>query len=232
MKNLSNKEKILLIILIVLATVFLYYKFLILPIRDEYVSTATNVKNLQKQLSGLKQTEASNAKLAKDLAEMKGKYDEAAKSLPKYERVPDIARSLKPIFDNNKVNFTNITFGQAANYDASKNGTANAAANSNASGSSSAPAQAGSANKNDLTLMSVPVNISISGDYDNIMACINAIENYERITEIDTIGLSGSDKGDIQASLSMRYYFISNTKNDELKYDFNTGNYGKNNLFK
>ena len=73
------------------------------------------------------------------------------------------------------------------------------------------------------------VNISLTGEYKNIINFIKNIENYSRISDVSNISLSPGEGTMLNVSLTANFYNL-NYKEKE-NYDFNNGTYGKENSF-
>ncbi|WP_289128944.1 type 4a pilus biogenesis protein PilO, partial [uncultured Clostridium sp.] len=73
------------------------------------------------------------------------------------------------------------------------------------------------------------VNISLSGEYENIIKFIKSIENYSRISDVSDISLSPGEGNLLNASLTANFYNLN--YNERENYDFNDGTYGKENSF-
>ena len=73
------------------------------------------------------------------------------------------------------------------------------------------------------------VNISLTGEYENIIKFIKAIEYYSRIADVSNISLSPGEGTLLNASLTANFYNLNYKENES--YDFNNGTYGKENSF-
>ena len=73
------------------------------------------------------------------------------------------------------------------------------------------------------------VNISLVGEYENIINFIKAIENYSRIADVSNISLSTGEGNLLNASLTANFYNLNYQEGEN--YDFNNGTYGKENSF-
>ncbi len=214
MKSLSKREKILVIAMLSIAIFYAYYKLFLSPAISEIMHLKSVVSSYNNQLQQLRLTSDSNKKLDTQLQEKEKKFEESTKVLPQSAREPEVAYNLKAMADGSKVKVDNISFGQPA--------------------SSAATQQSNGQNNNTNSqtgVMTLPVTLLVTGDYNSIISFTSSIESGGRLAEIETLNISqGSSL--LQANINVNFYYVNGTESNSDKFDFNHGTYGKDNLFK
>ena len=222
MKGLSLREKVLLCILLIAALFYGYYKFYLNPMLSTMKETKSAIENLKVQEQRIKDAPAIKEQLTAKLNETSVLYKASLLEIPSQYRDSEISYDLKALCDANSATLTSISLGSgstAANNSASTDGT-----NTNTNGNQGTPS--------DLALYSAPVVISVTGSYDSTMNLINAIENDTRTALVGSVAISKNAEGDsLTTSISLTYYYLDNSMDVDEVYDFNTGTYGKGNLF-
>ena len=74
------------------------------------------------------------------------------------------------------------------------------------------------------------VNISLTGEYENIIKFIKAIEYYSRIADVSNISLNPAEGTKLNAGITANFYNLNYEEAES--YEFNDGIYGKDNSFK
>jgi type IV pilus assembly protein PilO len=207
LKDLSKREKYLLIVLGVTLVFYCYYRLLMLPIINGIGTSKSNIDKYNDEINSQVLNSLVVQKDKKQLEEVKTNIDKSLAAFPQDERNPEIAYDIKAISNNCNVLLGAINFGQPAEYSR----------------------QQGPKVSNKL--MSVPVTLQVSGDYRNITNFISKIENDSRMAVVDTAALSGNE-GLVQSSISVSYFYMPSQNMMNAQYDFNNGIYGKDNLFK
>lgn len=239
MSNLSNREKYLIIVIGVLAVIYVYYSFFLSPVMNKIKAEKSKVDVYNTQLKNINAMKTDNKKLSNELDTLKEKNNQNSMALPNFERNPEIPYKLKAMADSNKVSISNINLSQPTAYSQTSsntpsNNTNNSPQNNTNSSSNMVTAKPGS-------LLSIPVNLSVTGDYDGIINFISSIEKAERLSVINSINLSSQSTGgspnsslnsNITATITLDYFYIAPSSKDKVEYDFNKGNYGKDNPFK
>jgi type IV pilus assembly protein PilO len=207
LKNLSKREKYLLIALATALVFYCYCRLLMLPIINGIVVSKANIDKYNDEINSQVSNSLVVQKDKKQLEELKANIDKSLAAFPQDERNPEIAYDIKAIGNNCNVLLGAINFGQAAEY-ILQNGP-----------------------KVSSKVMSVPVTLQVLGDYRNITNFIGKIESDSRMTVVDTAALSGNE-GLLQSNISVNYLYMPSQNTADTKYDFNNGTYGKDNLFK
>ncbi|MCM8711513.1 type 4a pilus biogenesis protein PilO [Clostridium sp. SYSU_GA19001] len=208
MKNLSKREKIMLITASVLLVLYGYFRLLLLPVITEIQVTTKNINKYTEELNSQNSIKLISQNNKNQLEELKSKIQETLKALPESERNPEIAYKVKVLGDKSGVDIDFLSFesAQIAKQD-EKNSL------------------------NELGIIQVPLTVQVIGEYKNILNFINSIENDNRIAEVDRVEISGEDSK-LKASISFSYLYMEAENKKDVQYDFNKGNYGKEDLFK
>lgn len=218
LNDLSKREKVLIGVLLILLILYVYYYFFLSPVFKQINEVKNNISEDMIQIDKINSTEAEIKKLNTEYDACKLKFADASNKLPENERNPEISYNLKALGDKNSITIDGITYAVPADYKA---------ANQNG-------AQANNTQKTapgDIKLNVVPVQINIEGAYPSIMNFVNSIENGSRISRVDGINITSTDKG-LNAAINVSYYFTEGIDNNRASYTFNKGAYGKTDLFK
>lgn len=228
--NLSNREKVLLAVLLVVALFYGYYKFFLSGMLDTISEKKTSIQSLQQQEQKIREASATKDKLNSELNEAMVLYNASLLEIPKQYRNSEIAYRLKELCDANSTVLSSVSFGTASPVSRGTSGSSgsedtNTQETQETQGSQETNAGAGG-------LYSVSVSMSITGSYNAIMNLVDAIENDTRTSHVESIGItSSSSGGDLSANLSLTFYYMGNGGDEEETYYFNTGTYGKSDLF-
>jgi type IV pilus assembly protein PilO len=232
--NLSRREKYLIVIIGVLAIIYVYYSFFLSPVINKIKIEKSTVDSYNVQLKNINGMKASNMKLINELDDLKEKNNKNSIALPNFEKNPEITYKLKTMADTNNVNISNVNMSQPITYSQSSSNTSNNSTNSSQQSNTN-----NSSNSNSVvvtaklgSLLSIPVSITINGDYDGIMNFISSIEKDERLSIMNTVSLDSQSSNGITTIITLDYFYIAPSANDKVEYDFNKGDYGKDNPFK
>ncbi|MDP4143040.1 MAG: hypothetical protein Q8936_00965 [Bacillota bacterium] len=223
--ELENSEKILIGILTIIALGAIIY-FLVAPSIRDINNYKEQISQEQQKLDEFKDTEKKNASKRVKLAKLKKDYSDSEKIIPRDERNPEITINVNEICSSKKVELQGLNFGPPAKFSAAQAKEKN------------------NSTKDVLkdSLVSVPVNMTVKGEFLDIVNYINALETDKRMALVQTVNLTKDDKGVITGNLQANYYYVdtsktSNDKNglgkEDLQYDFDNGTAtGKDDLFK
>lgn len=220
--NLSKKERLLISIVIIIGVFCLYLNFIFIPSITSIIDKTATIDDYNKQIQNIQDTKKKNEKLILDFNTLKIEFDRTSKQLPYSERIPEITRNIKPLIDNSGVTFGPMSVGKPAEF------------------IFTVPAKEVKKDKKDnkdskVKLMSIALKLTTTGTYPNLIKLIDSIEKVEaenRIATIDNVTFSPSPTA-VQANIGLRYYFLSNSKENDLNYEFaNNGVFGKEDPFK
>lgn len=208
MIKLQKREKQYLILMGIALFIFIYLKYIMLPVLDNINKNKGDIDNYKSQLNLLQISGLKNNRLKSQVAKAKKNYNVALLNLPLLEKNPEIVYNLKPIADQNNVTLDSISLSDGILY---------------------VP------NVNDLTkknklpiessnLYSVNTNLNVStSDYSNIMDFLSAVENDKRINEIANFSIQYQRQNKItgnsndtqkQPDVTSSQSIISDTQND------------------
>ncbi|QLY79344.1 type 4a pilus biogenesis protein PilO [Clostridium intestinale] len=208
LNKLSHKEKILLLIVAIMSVFFIYYNYLIIPTMDKLAPLETEVEALRNKTLNYENIENKIIIKEKEYNELKDKYNESARALPKIDKYPELSKELNDLANKNTVTLQSIAMEKGQVYqqgDASKD--------------TSTPS---TSNKGGLSTQKV--TLSLKGDFSNILNLVNDLENGSRICEINSITSTKES-----STINLTFYYAPGDM--EENYDFNSGSYGKDNMF-
>ncbi len=208
LNKLSHKEKILLLIVAIMSVFFVYYNYLIIPTMDKLAPLETEVEALRNKTLNYENIENKIIIKEKEYNELKDKYNESARALPKIDKYPELSKDLNDLANKNTVTLQSIAMEKGQVYqqgDTSKD--------------ASTPS---TSNKGGLSTQKV--TLSLKGDFSNILNLVNDLENGSRICEINSITSTKES-----STINLTFYYAPGDM--EENYDFNSGNYGKDNMF-
>lgn len=208
LNKLSHKEKILLLIVAIMSVFFVYYNYLIIPTMDKLAPLETEVEALRNKTLNYENIENKIIIKEKEYNELKDKYNESARALPKIDKYPELSKDLNDLANKNTVTLQSIAMEKGQVYqqgDTSKD--------------ASTPS---TSNKGGLSTQKVI--LSLKGDFSNILNLVNDLENGSRICEINSITSTKES-----STINLTFYYAPGDM--EENYDFNSGSYGKDNMF-
>ncbi|WP_238907172.1 type 4a pilus biogenesis protein PilO [Clostridium sp. YIM B02506] len=208
LNKLSHKEKILLLIVAIMSVFFVYYNYLIIPTMDKLAPLETEVEALRNKTLNYENIENKIIIKEKEYNELKDKYNESARALPKIDKYPELSKDLNDLANKNTVTLQSIAMEKGQVYqqgDTSKD--------------ASTPS---TSNKGGLSTQKV--TLSLKGDFSNILNLVNDLENGSRICEINSITSTKES-----STIDLTFYYAPGDM--EENYDFNSGSYGKDNMF-
>lgn len=207
-RALAKNEKILLGIVMVMSISFLYWTLLLEPEMKKMKPLQEEVKVLKSQLKDASTIEKNIKVKGEELAGLKTEYDEATKIISKTDRYPQLIKDIREVASSNNVKIASESLGRPTVYiDETAATTTETPVENVASG-----------------LQTMSIALTLEGDFNNVLAFINKLEEDKRILEVQ--GFTSTDKG---TTVNLMYYIAGGEEIEE--YDFNSGTYGKDNLF-
>ncbi|MEG0297725.1 MAG: type 4a pilus biogenesis protein PilO [Clostridium sp.] len=201
-RAMSSSEKTLIAILACVSALFLYWIFLMKPALDKVGPVSTRVEDLQKRVDAIGSIQSNITQKEETLKNLKVQYDEATKVIPRGDRYPELVKEIREMSEATTVAISSYSLSKPTAY--SETGEATTGAGS--------------------SLNNYTIGLSVKGDYNNILAFVRKLEEDKRIVDVKSIS---SSKETATITLS---YFVSGTIDQE-DYDFNSGDYGKENPF-
>lgn len=235
-KNLSKKDKVILSTTIIILSLILGLRFLILPQLEQYTNNLMILESKRSEQSRVAMIPAQNKVLEEKQQELQVQYELALEEISKTPAVAQIIYDLKGLISRSSVEMKSLSF---SNSDVSEEEiTSNDEVKTDENGivteidrgleMSGSESQTGDLESEQAVKKQI-VNISLTGEYENIIKFIKAIEYYSRIADVSNISLSPGEGTLLNASLTANFYNLNYKENES--YDFNNGTYGKENSF-
>lgn len=235
-KNLSKKDKVILSTTIIILSLILGLRFLILPQLEQYTNNLMILESKRSEQSRVAMIPAQNKVLEEKQQELQVQYELALEEISKTPAVAQIIYDLKGLISRSSVEMKSLSF---LNSDVSEEEiTSNDEVKTDENGivteidrgleMSGSESQTGELESEQAVKKQI-VNISLTGEYENIIKFIKAIEYYSRIADVSNISLSPGEGTLLNASLTANFYNLNYKENES--YDFNNGTYGKENSF-
>lgn len=214
--TLSNREKILLIILAFIIPVGAFLYFLIFPMTDNIKENALVLEREQMILENLKQANQSGGLTELD-KKVQREMERIEKILPTQIRLPEIYRAILTIGEDSGIKQENITM-QDIKREESLN------------------SEATSPQQPKETLLIIPIHHSFKGSYEQIEEYMDQIQQSERKIDIIEYELltNNNEDGDISANFLLHSYgLVKEGQNLSafVDYDFLKDYYGRSNPF-
>ena len=234
LKNLSKKDKIILSSTIILVSIVFGLKFLILPQLEQYTNNLMTLDSKRTEQSRLASITIENKALEEKQKELQEQYDLALDEISKTPAVAQIIYDLKGLMTRSNVEVKSLSFSDS---DVSEEEiTSNDEVKTDENGvvteidrGISGGEMPDQQIESEQAVKKQIVNISLVGEYENIINFIKAIENYSRIADVSNISLSTGEGNLLNASLTANFYNLNYQEGEN--YDFNNGTYGKENSF-
>ena len=235
-KNLSKNDKVILSTTIIILSLILGLRFLILPQLEQYTNNLMILESKRSEQSRVAMIPAQNKVLEEKQQELQVQYELALEEISKTPAVAQIIYDLKGLISRSSVEMKSLSF---SNSDVSEEEiTSNDEVKTDENGivteidrgleMSGSESQTGELESEQAVKKQI-VNISLTGEYENIIKFIKAIEYYSRIADVSNISLSPGEGTLLNASLTANFYNLNYKENES--YDFNNGTYGKENSF-
>ena len=227
MKNLTNREKYLILLLGIAVLLFLYAKLFLLPVLDETATTRQAVQDEQMQVSELTAMKTVNENMRKSLTELQKKYESALIQLPDQPRNPEVAYNLKPLADISNVTLMSVSLGDGEQYSELER-----------------PENTDDGQEDQIQnvqIFNMPVTIEgTAGSYSDVMDFVDQLEKDKRFTRIKSLSINAEGEmsrggvitgQNLMVNINIDYFYTTDSK-DKPSYYFNNGSYGKEDLFR
>ena len=234
LKNLSKKDKIILSSTIILVSIVFGLKFLILPQLEQYTNNLMTLDSKRTEQSRLASITIENKALEEKQKELQEQYDLALDEISKTPAVAQIIYDLKELMSRSNVEVKSLSFSDSDVSEEEITSSDEVKTDENGvvteidrgiSGGEMPDQQI----ESEQAVKKQIVNISLVGEYENIINFIKSIENYSRIADVSNISLSTGEGNLLNASLTANFYNLNYQEGEN--YDFNNGTYGKENSF-
>lgn len=209
--KLTNRERVLILLALVIGIIALYYQFIL-------SSQLSNISKLKNEVTSLK-TESNkydmlNLKnLNESLTKVEQKINTTNEELPDYENIEEFIVSLDNIIASTGVNFKEINFQNNGNQGQNQNPP-----------QQNLQQQNGGNSKSQKKYVEIPVNISVTGNYNNISAFISEIQKLKRINDIKSLEILNDKESDsLTLNMSLVIYSMNQKGGSYLKPSSTTG---------
>ena len=206
-RALSKNEKTLLGILCAAALFFIINSLVIEPNNKKIKPLKEEVSQLKAQVENISNLDSSIKVKEKELKDLKSEFEEATKSIPKTDRYPQVIKDLEGIASSSNVSIASYSLSLPTTF-----------ANQQSSDDSS------ESTNTSQGLQTFNVQIQLNGAYTDVLTFINKLESDSRIKEVVNLS-STKDSSNINI-----LYYVAGTIDVE-DYDFNNGEFGKENPF-
>lgn len=235
-KTLSKKDKIILASTIILVSVVLGLRFIILPQVEQYTNNIMALDMKRSEQARVEMIPAQNKILEEKQTELKQQYELALEEISKTPAVAQIIYDLKSMINRSGIELKSLSFSTTDVSEDEIKGDEEVITDENGAVTDiDRGLEIGSSDDQSDTIASEQavkkqiVNISLVGEYENIIKFIKSIEYYSRISDVSNISLSSGEGTLLNASLTANFYNLNYEENEN--YEFNNGTYGKENSF-
>jgi type IV pilus assembly protein PilO len=212
--KLSKRERFLVVLVIVAGLLFVYYQYFLTPLLAEVYEIREEVKQKEERLGSLRDSDNEIKTLLSGIEELKTKILELEYLSPVNPRRPEIVTQLEALSKAAGVKLLSVDFFMAALH-----------------GSGGGDA------KEERSYIEIPVQVNISGNYDNIIHFLKQLENAKRLYSIKGFNLLSAYAKNGEAldmSIDLHAYALLTEGINEQRpviYDFMGGIYGRDNPF-
>lgn len=205
-KNLGDKDKIILCATSIIIIIILSFKFILIPSMSNFSYNKEKLSYLEGESDNYRLYEQKNKDMNNKMADLQADYDKALKKLPEKENTRQLFEDIKKIAANNSLSIKSISISQD-----SKDSSNNVESFSESSDSNNTTTSGVDAAK--LNLSTSTFSISIIGGEGNIRNFIRDMENYERISDIESVSMQKSSDS---WTLNMQINFYNTNGNEEI----------------
>ena len=230
LKNLSKKDKVILSTTIVILSLVLGLRFLILPQLEQYSNNLMTLDAKRAEQVRVAMVPAQNKVL-------EVKYDNALEEISKTPAVAQIIYDLKGLMSRSNVEMRALSFSNSDVSEEEIKSSDGVVTDENGvvteidRGLDMGGTQEASIEANDEQAVKKQiVNMTLTGEYEDIMKFVKAVENYSRVADVSNISLSPFEGTKLNAGITANFYNLNYEEAES--YEFNDGIYGKDNSFK
>ena len=237
LKNLSKKDKVILSTTIVILSLVLGLRFLILPHLEQYSNNLMTLDAKRAEQVRVAMVPAQNKVLEEKQKELQVKYDNALEEISKTPAVAQIIYDLKGLMSRSNVEMRALSFSNSDVSEEEIKSSDGVVTDENGvvteidRGLDMGGTQEASIEANDEQAVKKQiVNMTLTGEYEDIMKFVKAVENYSRVADVSNISLSPFEGTKLNAGITANFYNLNYEEAES--YEFNDGIYGKDNSFK
>ncbi|GAB6117625.1 hypothetical protein JCM16816_12220 [Thermoanaerobacter brockii subsp. lactiethylicus] len=202
--KLTRRERVLIYFAVILGFFALYYQYYLTPKILEIRNLSIELKNKKQILEQV--TALNNKSLKEGLDKQQTQLKELSMILPEERDIEIFLFNLQQMVNDTGVKTKSLTF---ENQDQSQNETSNV-------------------KKEDF--VTIPVNITVSGNYDEIIAFLKEIQNSKRLCNIQNFSVEkDQNQQNLLLNLKVFIYSMKDSGGTSIPTDFSKG---KNDPFK
>lgn len=233
LKNISRKDKLILTFTVVLVSITVALKFVILPQLDKYITGLNELDKVRAEQIRLSVITNENQILTEEAEKLAIKYENALNELPKTKAIARVIYDLKGLINKNNIDISAMNFSEG---DVSENEFVfdnEELIDENGVITEVERGIEWEMEEGDLESFGLIrkqiINITLLGEYKNIISFIKDIESYSRIAEVSNITISKAEGKSLSVSLTANFYNLNYKEKEQ--YDFNNGKYGREDSF-
>jgi type IV pilus assembly protein PilO len=111
----STQQNLIALLIGFIVVVFLYYKFLIVPLDNKYADSIDNLKQAQGRLTDMKRRALELPKLQSEMKQLESEVSDLEKRLPKDKEIPGLLRTITKTGQRFQLRINTITPGAIVN---------------------------------------------------------------------------------------------------------------------
>ena len=237
LKNLSKKDKVILSTTIVILSLVLGLRFLILPQLEQYSNNLMTLDAKRAEHVRVAMVPAQNKVLEEKQKELQVKYDNALEEISKTPAVAQIIYDLKGLMSRSNVEMRALSFSNSDVSEEEIKSSDGVVTDENGvvteidRGLDIGGTQEATIGANDEQAVKKQiVNITLTGEYEDIMKFVKSVENYSRVADVSNISLNPAEGTKLNSGITANFYNLNYEEAES--YEFNDGIYGKDNSFK
>ena len=237
LKNLSKKDKVILSTTIVILSLVLGLRFLRLPQLAQYSNNLMTLDAKRAEQVRVAMVPAQNKVLEEKQKELQVKYDNALEEISKTPAVAQIIYDLKGLMSRSNVEMRALSFSNSDVSEEEIKSSDGVVTDENGvvteidRGLDIGGTQEATIGANDEQAVKKQiVNITLTGEYEDIMKFVKSVENYSRVADVSNISLNPAEGTKLNSGITANFYNLNYEEAES--YEFNDGIYGKDNSFK
>ena len=210
---------------------------MILPQLEQYSNNLMTLDAKRAEQVRVAMVPAQNKVLEEKQKELQVKYDNALEEISKTPAVAQIIYDLKGLMSRSNVEMRALSFSNSDVSEEEIKSSDGVVTDENGvvteidRGLDMGGTQEASIEANDEQAVKKQiVNITLTGEYEDIMKFVKAVENYSRVADVSNISLSPFEGTKLNAGITANFYNLNYEEAES--YEFNDGIYGKDNSFK
>ena len=210
---------------------------MILPQLEQYSNNLMTLDAKRAEQVRVAMVPAQNKVLEEKQKELQVKYDNALEEISKTPAVAQIIYDLKGLMSRSNVEMRALSFSNSDVSEEEIKSSDGVVTDENGvvteidRGLDIGGTQEATIGANDEQAVKKQiVNITLTGEYEDIMKFVKSVENYSRVADVSNISLSPFEGTKLNAGITANFYNLNYEEAES--YEFNDGIYGKDNSFK